>query len=319
MTKIPVGFRCSTDRFKKSISIEKKLDEMDEKIKNTLKRMSEANPGSQEHKKLTNTLNQLEQSYKRKKAELKEVKSNHPQHFSAELPSRKKKKAKKGKSIQQQLKDSSQTRKLKEWNAIQAQARREREVNQRVLKKSKLAKQKAIADRTYASELRKMDESFKQLVGLELGVKNMQRERVDVFISHASEDKDSIVRELADSLISEGVKVWYDEYSLSIGDSLSASINKGLNECTFGIVILSPNFIKKRWPEIELQSLYAKEVHKGKTILPIWHRITVDEVIEFNLHLADKFAFNSAIHSIQAMTTAIIGELDKKLTQSVAS
>lgn len=312
MTKIPVGFRCSTDRFKKSASVEKKLNAINQKIENTLKHISESTPGSRKHKELINTLKQLEQSYKRKKNELKEVTNNQPQHFSADLPSAKKK-GRKRNSIQKQLKDSNQTRKLNEWNAIQARARRDRTDARSSLKKSKLAKQKAIADRTYTSELRKMDESFRQLVGLDLREKNMQREGVDVFISHASEDKDCIVRDLANSLISEGVKVWYDEYSLSIGDSLSSSINRGLSECTFGIVILSPNFIKKRWPEIELQSLYAKEVHKGKTILPIWHRITFDEVMAFNLHLADKFALNTAIHSIEAMTNAVIAELDRKL------
>ena len=42
----------------------------------------------------------------------------------------------------------------------------------------------------------------------------------DVFISHASEDKDAIVRPLANALISCGLKVWYDEFTLRIGDSL---------------------------------------------------------------------------------------------------
>ncbi|GAG97464.1 unnamed protein product, partial [marine sediment metagenome] len=46
----------------------------------------------------------------------------------------------------------------------------------------------------------------------------------DVFISHASEDKHEIVRPLANALINEGLDVWYDEFTLRIGDSLRQKI-----------------------------------------------------------------------------------------------
>ena len=49
----------------------------------------------------------------------------------------------------------------------------------------------------------------------------------DLFISHASEDKDDFVRPLANALKSLGVKVWYDEFTLKIGDSLRGSIDRG--------------------------------------------------------------------------------------------
>jgi hypothetical protein len=42
----------------------------------------------------------------------------------------------------------------------------------------------------------------------------------DVFISHASEDKDSFVRPLAEALTESGLQVWFDETALKIGDSL---------------------------------------------------------------------------------------------------
>lgn len=318
MAKIPIGFRCSTDRYSKYLKIEEELQKVQSKIDTKTTKLKASDVGSEEYKNLTNTINQLSESYQSKKAELANLERNKPQYFKVDFPIPKKNKGKKRKSMQQLLKEYEQPKKLKEWNGIQAKARKERERDQGSTKKSQLAKQKTIADRIYAHELRKMDDTLRQLSNMNLGDECMSKENLDVFISHASEDKDSIVRELADSLISQGVKVWYDEYSLSIGDSLSSSINKGLSECTFGIVILSPNFTKKRWPEVELQSLYAREVHKGKTILPIWHRITFDEVMDFNLHLADKFAFNSATHSVENMTRAIIKELDKKLTDNIS-
>ena len=70
-------------------------------------------------------------------------------------------------------------------------------------------------------------------------------ERHDVFISHASEDKDAIVRSLASALTSEGLKVWYDEFTLRIGDSLRQKIDRGLATSRVGLVVLSPAFIGK--------------------------------------------------------------------------
>lgn len=67
----------------------------------------------------------------------------------------------------------------------------------------------------------------------------------DAFISHASEDKPTIARDLAQQLVSYKLKVWYDEFTLGIGDSLTEKINHGLNNSRFGIVILSKNFFSK--------------------------------------------------------------------------
>jgi hypothetical protein len=77
----------------------------------------------------------------------------------------------------------------------------------------------------------------------------------DVFISHATEDKDLFVRPLAETLQRLGVSVWYDEFTLRLGDSLRRSIDKGLVSSNFGLVVISQNFIKKKWPEYELNGL----------------------------------------------------------------
>ena len=66
--------------------------------------------------------------------------------------------------------------------------------------------------------------------------------RFDVFISHASEDKDEFVRPLAAALTALGLKVWYDEWTLTIGDSLRQRIDEGLMASDYGIVVLSRNF-----------------------------------------------------------------------------
>jgi len=122
----------------------------------------------------------------------------------------------------------------------------------------------------------------------------MSKKEYDVFISHASEDKYTIVRELAESLSDLGVNVWYDEFSLEVGDSLTQKIDEGLINSKFGIIIVSRNFIKKKWTDYELRSLLSKEDNYTKVILPVWHEITYDEVKKFSLYLADKFSLDTS-------------------------
>lgn len=68
----------------------------------------------------------------------------------------------------------------------------------------------------------------------------------DAFICHASEDKESFVRPLAEELSRRGLRIWYDEFTLKVGDSLRKSIDRGLAESDYGIVVLSPNFFQKK-------------------------------------------------------------------------
>ncbi|MCK4809704.1 MAG: DUF1883 domain-containing protein [Candidatus Omnitrophica bacterium] len=127
----------------------------------------------------------------------------------------------------------------------------------------------------------------------------------DVFISHASEDKDEIVRPLAVALQSKGLKVWYDEFEMKIGDSLRRKIDKGLVNSRFGIVVLSRSFISKGWTNYELDGIITKSISGEQVILPIWHNITKKEVIEYSPSLADKLARNTAINTVEEIASEI--------------
>lgn len=121
-----------------------------------------------------------------------------------------------------------------------------------------------------------------------------QRINYDAFLSHASEDKSAIATPLYKALTRAGVSVWYDQSVLTIGDSLRRRIDEGLARCRFGIVILSPKFFSKDWPQRELDGLVARENASGqKAILPVWHRITKSQVANFSPMLADRLAGNS--------------------------
>lgn len=115
----------------------------------------------------------------------------------------------------------------------------------------------------------------------------------DVFISHASEDKEPFVEDLVNALQKRGVKVWYDSLNIGWGDSLRSQIDNGLKKSTFGIVVLSENYIRKGWTQYELEGLFNIEMTKGKTILPIWHNITKQQVLDFSPTLAGRKALTS--------------------------
>lgn len=118
----------------------------------------------------------------------------------------------------------------------------------------------------------------------------MSEKQKDVFISYASEDRDTVARPLAELLTAFGVSVWFDQFDLKIGDSLRRKIDEGLAGCSFGIVILSPYFFDKGWPNRELDGLTQREADSGKVILPVWYGINEQQVRHFSPPLADRVA-----------------------------
>lgn len=121
-----------------------------------------------------------------------------------------------------------------------------------------------------------------------------EMEKPDFFICHDSRDKEEIAKPLFEELVKNGYKVWYDEFSLKIGDSLTDSIQKGITSSKKGIVILSKNFLSnERWVKFELQSFVTRQITSGeKIILPIWHKIS-EKDLENYPWLLDKIGGNT--------------------------
>lgn len=142
-------------------------------------------------------------------------------------------------------------------------------------------------------------------------LENNDRE-YDFFISHASEDKENFVRPLAASLVEAGCKVWYDETVLKPGDSLRRCIDKGLVDSRFGLVVISPSFIKKRWTDYELNGMVAKEMNGHKVIIPIWYNVTIDDVLHFSPTLADKLAIDASRLTLEEVVEQAMSVLQNK-------
>lgn len=139
-----------------------------------------------------------------------------------------------------------------------------------------------------------------------VGDKDAPDRAFDVFISHASEDKDAVVRPLAHALRHRDLRVWYDEFELRIGDSLRRKIDRGLVACRFGVVVLSPSFFAKGWPNYELDGLVTREVAGGEQlILPIWHEVSHSDVLGYSPSLAGKLARSTSDATIDEIADEI--------------
>jgi hypothetical protein len=114
-----------------------------------------------------------------------------------------------------------------------------------------------------------------------------------LFVCHASEDQNDFVRPLAEALRKK-YDVWYSEFVLTLGDSLRQKIDDGLTRCDFGVVVLSKAFFDKKWPQAELDGLFALETKSRKIILPIWKGVTEDDVKKYSPLLAGKIAVSAS-------------------------
>jgi hypothetical protein len=129
----------------------------------------------------------------------------------------------------------------------------------------------------------------------------------DVFISYASEDKEDVARPLAHYLDGQGLRVWFDEFQLEVGNSLTEAISVGLSNSDYGLVIVSPAFMRKKWTLNELGALFALEDPSRGRILPIWHHVSEIEVATFNPALADRVALKTSA-GFDNLTSALMNK-----------
>lgn len=127
----------------------------------------------------------------------------------------------------------------------------------------------------------------------------------DVFISHASEDKPTVAIPLAEALHERGVTAWLDKAELRIGESLRRRIDQGLAASRFAVVVLSPSYFAKGWPQYELDGIVTLSVAGKQNLLPIWHDLGYSEVVAKSPSLADKLARSTADTDIEAIADEI--------------
>jgi len=127
----------------------------------------------------------------------------------------------------------------------------------------------------------------------------------DVFLSHASEDKETVAVPLAKALEARGVTVWLDQAVIRMGDSLRQRIDRGIRSSRFAAVVLSDAYFSKGWTQYELDGIVTLGVGGRQNLLPIWHGVDHAGVAANSPSLADKLARSTADTTVDAIADEI--------------
>jgi hypothetical protein len=117
-------------------------------------------------------------------------------------------------------------------------------------------------------------------------------EKPVAFISHDSRDKENMARPIAIALSKLMSPVWFDEFTLKVGDRLRESIERGLQECKKCVLVLSRNFLTNTgWTKVEFNSIFTRELmEQTDFVLPVWAGVTKQQVFDYSPSLADRVA-----------------------------
>ena len=200
-------------------------------------------------------------------------------------------------------------KRVQKSNSLLDYQKRQARADETARKKVESDQRKLMKDREAHQRLMALETRRQSWVTITETSESESAKNYDFFICHATEDKDELVRELAELLSAKGAKVWYDEFTLTVGKRLRREIDRGLVNSRFGIVVVSDHFFAKEWPQKELDGLLSLDNQEESRILPIWHKVTKDEVTRHSPTLADIIALNTGVQS----TEDIAEELLKKI------
>ena len=112
--------------------------------------------------------------------------------------------------------------------------------------------------------------------------------KYDIFISYSHHDKNDLVVPLVAALEKKGVSIWFDKFEIKMGDSITDKISEGLRESRFGLVVISPHYVKSTWARQELNAFFKKQITLNiKKVLPIWYQVSLEDMFDYFPLLAD--------------------------------
>lgn len=136
----------------------------------------------------------------------------------------------------------------------------------------------------------------------------------DVFISHANADKEDYVEKLYESLAKYSLNIFYDKNTIEWGDNWKQKILEGTNKSEFAIIIISNNFFGREWTEKELYEFLNRQNTSGqKIILPILHKVTIDDLKAKYPSVANIQALNTEDKNCDEIAIEFIKQLIKRL------
>ena len=135
----------------------------------------------------------------------------------------------------------------------------------------------------------------------------------DVFISHASADKEDYVDLLVMAVKRLGINVFYDTDVLSWGDKWKEVIIQGTADSEFAIIVISKNFFGREWTEKELTEFLSQQNESGqKIVLPLLLGISMDDLKEHYPELGDIQCISSEKFGKEEIVILLAKELIKR-------
>jgi hypothetical protein len=127
------------------------------------------------------------------------------------------------------------------------------------------------------------------------------------FVSYAGEDRE-VAEAIARDLTQLGVPTFYDRDSLNVGDSIVDRVHEALEQADFGVLVVSPDFLEKDWPQQETRRLVRNYIAGDTRLLPVWHNVTYEEVHEKQPALDDIWAANTE-SGLRAVVRALAAQM----------
>lgn len=126
----------------------------------------------------------------------------------------------------------------------------------------------------------------------------------DCFLCHAWADRQGAAKQLDDALKAAGVKTWFSELDLGLGEPMMRAIDRGLANSRIGLVLVTPSFIKglpnQGVSDKELSALLA-----GNRLVPIVHGTTYDELRNESPLLASRSGLDTKEESMGSIAEKI--------------
>lgn len=101
----------------------------------------------------------------------------------------------------------------------------------------------------------------------------------EVFVSHSSQDREFVEREIVAFLARHGIETWYAKEDIATAQDWERSIIRALNACDWFLVVLSQRSVASEWVRNELHWAIA---NRPGRVIPI----LIEECDPVSLHLA---------------------------------
>jgi hypothetical protein len=135
-------------------------------------------------------------------------------------------------------------------------------------------------------------------------------DRRDYFLCHAWDDRQGSAKDLHDLLDQRGVKVWFSEKDITLGVPFVREIDKGLAKSKVGLVLVTPNFLKRIKGEGVADKELSVLLQQGQ-LIPIIHGTTYEALREVSPMLASRNGLSTIDDTM--------GEVATKLADLVAA